>query len=323
MIKNSKKRDNRFQKKLNHTEKENEVTEYEVEFLKNPEPGPLIADEIYAELYSLEFFTSKRINNYRTRLTKSMAKFIDDYKKVEAGLASYAVSAVTKTRRLAILVKSITNTYENILLENYHSSGDAIKQLINISYFETLEWIEDFKLDDAELISNAGLRHYRKRANDITIRAMKDWFKYMLKKEGDSSLAQHYEQLIVHKGVNHAKYYKEKQYKTDMLAMYTGMQNEPFFENVILSSYTLSADVAGKFVSGTPYSKGQRRLLIDGNPEIIEGRIFFSWIVSDSFINGQYEILCLPNDYPLLINWKIYDEIFASFALFKNPTPAI
>lgn len=313
-----KNRENRFQKKLSHKESNGEASEYAQEFLKTPEDGPLVTDDAYAELDALEYFNKRRLQKFRQRLLSSMSHYPDDLRKIEAGLSSYAHSAVIHTRELAVLVRSLSMTFENILLENYESSDDAIRQVIKASYFDTTDWTIEFDLKPEDLITPDGLRHYRSNADKITISAMNHWLSYMVKKEGENSLAQHYDELFIQKGVNHARYYQEVQLKADMLSAYTGLHHFPFFESDILSSYSISFDVAGKFMAGTINSKGQRRLMIDGHPEMIEGRILSSWMVSPSFIDGQFEILCLPNQFTLYVNWKNYDEIAAGFGLSRT-----
>jgi len=312
------KKKQRFQKKLNHHESEHGLSEYAMEHLVTPTYGPLKTDDMYAELDSLEFFTENKLSKFRNRLKKSMAKYPNYFLKIEAGLASYASSATKKTKELAILVQSLLSAFENILMENYENTPEIEKQFIPKNYFESFGWLEEFNLKEIDLIQSDALKLYTKRANELTIAAMKEWFFYTLKKNGDMALATNYEQISVNKGVNRAGYYHELQLKPDVLSAYTGIDDAAFFESDLLSSYTLSHHVANKFVSGTINQKGQRRLKVEGHPEMIEDRILSSWIVSPSFLDGQYEILCLPNIYTLRTAGFYSTDLLAGFNLKKN-----
>jgi len=317
-MKKNKNRINRYQRKLSHKDNNKWASEYEQEFLRNPEDGPLVTDELFAEIDSLEYFSASQLKKYRGKLARSMKNYQADYEKIEAGLKSYAKSATVHTMELAILTKSLLIAFSNVLFQNYEQSDESIKQMIKPNHFESLTWLDEYKLEPEYLISTKGLHYYQKRADEITTEALHDWFNFMLNKEGDNSLAQSFDELMVQKGVNKTNYYKEQQQSPDILSTYTGLNNFPFFENCLLSSYTVSYDVASKFMSGTLNTKGQRRVFIDGHPEIITGRILSSWIVSPNFVEGQYEILCLPNQYSLYIVWNYHTEIAAGFSLSRN-----
>ncbi len=311
-----KKQKERYQQKLSHKEQHGGGTGYEREFLRNPETGPLTTDPMYAEIDSLEFFATSRLRYYRQRLNKAMADYQDDLLKINAGLAAYVNSAVEPTRNLALLIRSIQRAFEDRLLENFNQASATEKQAIPASYFENYDWLDDHLFTDEDLISVAAIRHYQQEADRVTTAAVKAWWRFMVRK--DPEHAPEFEQVMIYQGVNHSGYYHETQHRPDKLSAYTDLDDFPFFESSLLSSYTLSYDVANKFMSGTLYSKGQRRLMISGNPDMIQGRVFSSWFVSTTFLKGQYELLCLPNVYTLYTNWQYHNEIAAGFNLDRK-----
>jgi len=313
MKKNRKKR---YQQKLSHKEQYGGGTGYEREFLRNPETGPLTTDPMFGEIDSLEFFAPSRLKYYRDRLKKKMVAYPADLAKIDAGLASYVNSAVEPTRELAVLIQSVQRAFPNCLRDSYEHSPAEIQQAISVGYFESYDWVDAFGIAETDLINPEALRHYQQHADKITMAAIKAWWRYIVRKDADH--APEFEQVLIYQGVNHGEYYKQTQNRPDKLSAYTGLDNFPFFQSELLSSYTLSYDVASKFVSGTLYSKGQRRLMISGHPNMVGGRIFSSWFVSAAFLNGQYELLCLPNPYTLLTNWQHQNEIAAGFALERD-----
>lgn len=50
----------------------------------------------------------------------------------------------------------------------------------------------------------------------------------------------------------------------------------------------------------------------------IKDNIFSSFIVSDIFVDGQYELLTLPSDKPLYITEDVNDELSAEFHLSNS-----
>ncbi|NCD67904.1 hypothetical protein [Mucilaginibacter agri] len=309
-----KNKDDRYQQKLSH--KEQYGGGYEREFLRNPESGPLTTDVMFGEIDSLEFFVPSRLRYYRDRLKKKMAAYPDDLVKIDAGLASYVNSAVEPTRELALLIQSVQGAFPNCLRDNYEHNPAEIQQAISATYFESYDWVDPFEIAATDLIKPESLQHYQKHADKITMAAIKAWWRYLVRKDADH--APEFEKVPIYQGINHGEYYKKTQNRPDKLSAYTDLDHFPFFQSELLSSYTLSFDVASKFVSGTLYSKGQRRLMISGHPDMVGGRIFSSWFVSEAFLNGQFELLCLPNPYPLFTNWQYHNEIAAGFALERG-----
>jgi len=231
-----KKQKQRFQQKLSHYESKNQLSEYAIEHLTTPTYGPLITNDMFAELDSLEFFSEKKLEKFSNRLKKVMLKYPNDFMKIEAGLASYVNSASIYTKELAVLVKSLMNTFDNILLENYENTNEANKQFLNIAYFQSTAWVKDFVLMKEDLIQPDALTLYVRRANEITISAIKEWFKFTIKKNGDMMSATCYEEMTVYKGINDPGYYKNLQQKPDVLSAYAGLDDVPFFESDLLSS---------------------------------------------------------------------------------------
>jgi hypothetical protein len=317
----SKKVKERYQQKLSHKEQYGGGTEYEREFLRTPETGPLLTDRLFAEIDDLEFFTPSRIKPYRDRLRRAMSGYPVDMAKISAGLSSYVNSAVEKTPELAMLTASILRAFDHCLLGNYGNTAIEDRQAIGENYFETYAWLNDFHLEDALLISPTALHRYQKHADQITQSALKAWFGYMRRKDKEHPLANSFDELLLYSGVNHPWYYQAYQDRPDKLSAYTGLNQAPFFESEVLTSYTPSYDVANKFCSGTLYHKGQRRLMISGGPDLVAGRTFSSWFAAEEFLTGQYEILCLPNHYTLLTRWEFYTDIAAGFKLERPAQP--
>ena len=71
-----------------------------------------------------------------------------------------------------------------------------------------------------------------------------------------------------------------------------------YFEKNLLTSYSLSMRVAEKFMVKR---FNNRRAFIEASVEILKNRVFSSYIVSDSFLLNQYEILAIPNSVDLII----------------------
>jgi hypothetical protein len=309
---------NRLQIKLNHKSDQNGNSEYEHEFLRTPENGPLVTDDMYAEIDSLEYFSDEILHCYRKKFKNLMNKYSDNYIKIETGILSYVNSSKERTKELAVLVKSILEAYDSIITDDYDNSDESIKQLINRNYFEEFEWLNNFEIHQNDLISKDAIDYYISLANRITNEALIDLFEYIKAKLSDRNTVSNYEDLPLYKGVNHSNYYNEKQQKADMISAYTGLENQPYFERLLLTSYTLSFDVSQKFESGTVNHKGQRRLQIDTIIKCVEKRIFSSWIVSENFLNMQFEILCLPNSNNIIAHWNYNNDIEASMSLKES-----
>jgi hypothetical protein len=309
---------NRLQVKLSHKGDQNGYSEYEHEFLRTPENGPLVTDDMYAEIDSLEYFSDEILLRYRNKFKKLMNRYSDDYIKIEAGILSYVNSSKERTKELAVLVKSILEAYDSIITDEYDKSDESTKQLINRNYFEEFDWLNNFEIHQNDLISKDAINHYVSLANQITNEALIGLIKYTKEKLGNHNAISNYEDLPLYKGVNHSNYYNEKQQKADIISAYSGLENQPYFERLLLTSYTLSIDVSQKFESGTVNHKGQRRLLIDTIIKCIEKRIFSSWIISENFLKMQFEILCLPNSNNIIAHWNSNNTIEASMSLKES-----
>ena len=73
-----------------------------------------------------------------------MKRFPSDFEKIESGLKSYVESSTIKTRDLAILISSILRAFGDILTKTYEQADETTQQLINRSYFETFDWLNEF-----------------------------------------------------------------------------------------------------------------------------------------------------------------------------------
>ena len=59
----------------------------------------------------------------------------------------------------------------------------------------------------------------------------------------------------------------------------------------------------------------ERRIFIEAERNCILSNLLSSFIVSDLFEDGQYEILSLPNDNDLVIVERINNEVNAEFLI--------
>ncbi len=309
---------NSYQKELDHKVNRDGLTEYNEEILPNPNYGPHITDDMYGELDSLEFFTTKKLLQYRNKMKTAMKNYSADYEKIEAGLSSYAKSAIKLSQELAILKHSLLAAYDNILLERHSNADEAAQQAINTNYFESFAKLNKVSVHQSDLISEEGLDHYRKKANQLSKEAFYEWLPFIIKKYPDNPQVSHFEELNIYRGVNYSDYYQKRQNAPDTLSVYTGLNGGEYFERTLFTPYSLSHDVAQKFQVDSIKRLGRRKLFIEGHPEMIDGRILSSFIVSPSFHDGQFEILCLPNQYALIIRWLINNEIMGHMTLSRE-----
>ena len=102
----------------------------------------------------------------------------------------------------------------------------------------------------------------------------------------------------------------------DFLSVYTDLSEPiPYFENKILNSYSLNRRVAEKFMVS---KNNRRKVFVEVELDCILINIFSSFIISDCFEYGQYEILCLPNQNDLFISENVNDILSAEFYISKS-----
>jgi hypothetical protein len=116
---------------------------------------------------------------------------------------------------------------------------------------------------------------------------------------------------------NKVLYYQDlKDNSSDIISTFSGIDEPfPFFERQLLNSYTLNFVVAEKFMLN---KYNQRRVILTAELDSIIDNIFSSFIVSDLFVDGQYEILCLPNENDLFISEDVNDIIAAEYHIGKS-----
>lgn len=118
--------------------------------------------------------------------------------------------------------------------------------------------------------------------------------------------------IEVFRGLGNFHYYKTKKNRTpDFLSKFTSIEDGfPYFEKNLLNSFSLSERVAERFML---CRNGRRRVKIESTFEDICHNLFSSFIVSDSFIQDQYEILTLPNKNDMFIFQETNDKLMAEF----------
>ncbi|MFN8254191.1 MAG: hypothetical protein U0W24_00790 [Bacteroidales bacterium] len=311
----------KYQRKLSHKTGSygTDLTEYDGEILPNPEDGRIQSDGMFHEYYGFDYFTEQVIEKSRKEFKiKVINKIgIEDYEKIESGLKDYALSSSDDkiTPALSLLYFSLFDNNPNILIENYDYQLDEMVHHVPVGYFKRYTFLDSLKYEPNELINKISLKWYAKLAEKITKKYLKKYVRHIRKNQSEP-LIENARTMTIYRGISNDKYYQNND--TDILAMYTGAKSGLlFFEKNLLTSYSLSQNVGNKFMVGTLNHKGQRRVLIIGPFAVLKKRIFSSFIVSESFTDEQYELLCFPNFKNLYMYDKKNDEINAEFVLSK------
>lgn len=324
------------QKKLKTTpDNETSLNDYELSFIPTPVSGPIESDPIFDEYFGFEFFTQKRLHEYHAAFAKLILDRgvpLEVVMKIENCLKAFVDSSTKKKELLAILLKSIEVYRPGILTEKFELSEEDVKQVIGKKYFDDLSWVHEMELPDESLIPSKHLATYKKCAEDITIRGLEDWTSYLLDRDGDAAWALSLDDIPFYRGINNGKYYQEKKTKAgrkkakhenqgNFLSVYTGVSDGssdfPYFEKKLLSSYTISSVLAEQFMVGFPSNASERRVIVEGYFDMLEGRIFSSFINSPNFAEGQFEILCFPDTEHLNIQ-VMYDLDICSGFMIKS-----
>jgi hypothetical protein len=312
------------QKSLDHTRTgKYDITEYEENFIPNPTVGPWESDDQFDEYHCFEFFDPNLlVNSYKEfhALLKQARVPKKSFDKIEAGIKSFTDSSTTLTPEQALLYKSILNWKPDILTTKFYASDEGVQQTIGNNYFENFQYLEKYKIPSEDLIPEKHLDKYRKYAELVTMRRLSEWVKFSEARYGDNAWASHFDTLLIYRGLNNSKYYQRSQKKGDLLSVYTGVADDesfPYFEKYLLSSYTLSPNLAEQFMVGSVHRKSERRALIEGHTEIIEGRLFSSSFVSPNFRPGQYEMICLPDTRDLKIRIDFSNQIYTSLTVYE------
>lgn len=312
------------QKSLDHTRiSKYDITEYEENFIPNPKGGPWESDDQFHEFYCFDFFEPSLFeNSYKEfqALLKKAKVPQKSFLKIEAGIKSFTDSSTTLTLEKALLYKSILNWQPDILTTKFDSSDENIQQTIGKNYFENFQYLEKHKIDSENLIPEKHLDKYRKCAEFVTLRRLREWVEFSEARDNDNTWDFHLDGPLIYRGLNNSKYYQRIQKKGDLISVYSGAaDNEsfPYFEKSLLSSYTLSPILAEQFMVGSVHLKSNRRSLIQGHTELIEGRLFSSSFVSPNFRPRQYEMICLPDTRELKMRIDFSNEIYTSLTVFE------
>ncbi|WP_266367798.1 hypothetical protein [Tellurirhabdus rosea] len=312
----------RFQKPLDDSRDAfSGLTEYEEYFLPNPSAGPYESEKFYDEVLDLEFFTSKEVQKSRDQFDRRARKniFFNDLLKIEEGLCDYAKSSTKSTKAYAILLKSILALEPDYLNKKYKFVKHELQYSIPESYFNKYDWLNLYSIDDSDLISPSSLKAYIKHSNIVLKNAFKRWKTFLKNKYKKSISVQGMGNILVYRGINNRDYYNRKKTdNTDIVSIYSGAnETMPFFEKSLLTSYSVSQDIALKFVVGSKKKKSQRKTFIYGDDTVILGRVFASFLTCNCFNVSQYEILCLPDVNGINVN-VVQNSTFITHLLLQT-----
>lgn len=313
----------KYQKELDHIREDDfDITEYEEHFIRNPDFGPYESDDMFDTYHGFDFFTIEyilqSIEEFKA-LTKQCGLSDEDYQKIESGIAAFTQSSTVPKKETAILYKSLLRAFPDIIHHKFHKEEEEVTQLFQGQYFETFERFDIFSIEEEDLISESAIEIYYDCSNAISIKRLREWVKYSIEKDGDSAWAGNVDQIYVYRGINNKSYYKRlKRTQKDFLSLYKNLDEDfPFFEKNLLTSYTLSPNLAEQFMVGNPRQKSERRVLVEGYTEIIEDRVFSSFLVSPNFRDAQLEFICLPDQKDLKIRTNFDNEVYASFVIYE------
>ena len=315
---------NRFQKKLStkgRTDLGTDLTDYDITFIANPTAGPFRIEEGFDEIYNLEYFSNDLLEKSRAQFRKRIiAKIgINDYTKIENAVESF-VKTPKNDKNIFALKKSIFTETPSIIDFNIDTDVYTKEEIQHLrpDLIEKFDQYE-FSLTADEEISYSSIELYAEIAEKITKKYLKLYAAYCNKKSQGHDVIGEYEDIYVCRGFNNKFYYNPNNEYPDAISLYTNSsQGEHFFERNLLTSYTICPNVAEKFMVAF---KTRRRMFIKANISCIGERMLSSFIVSDKFDSGQYEILCLPNHENLYIFEQVNNEDFAFFNLSLNNNP--
>ncbi|HEY5534395.1 MAG TPA: hypothetical protein VIL99_05615 [Ignavibacteria bacterium] len=310
-----------YQKRLSskaRTDLSSDRSDYEELLLPNPEKGPWACEESYVEILDLEFFTPKKLKEYRKNFYDNITKHISvrELLKIESYIKSFTncLKNNDDDKNIIALKKSLLKN-TNILLKHFNNTSNIHKQFIPEDYFENSNLYYKKRLSNSKSILEENLNHYRNIANKYTIECLIEYGEF-LKEKHINDLTNDYGDVLIYRGLNNSFSTNKSKSKKNILSIYSKF-NEPelYFESNILTSYTLCWNVAEKFMVAF---KGRRRAKLYGDSKVLENRILSSFIISTAFLERQYEILVLPNEYDLFISEQKNDEDYAEFMIERK-----
>lgn len=296
------------------------ITEYEDNFIPTPAFGPWESDEAFTDYFDFDFFSDEKLQSTISdflELTIKAGLSNKNYLLIEAGIKSFTDSSTKLNKEQALLYHSVLNWQPDILINKFQLSSEEIQQTIGMRYFEDFENLKQFPFSNESLIPDEAMSIYRICAEVITLKTLREWVKFSLERNGDMAWASDFDRILIYRGLNNSRYYQRRQKKSDLISVYAGTEGEsfPYFEKFLLSSYTLSPNLAEQFMVGSLGNKSKRRTLIEGHTEIIQDRLFTSFVVSPNFRPYQYEFVCLPDLKYILATEKFSTEIYTSIVL--------
>lgn len=314
----------RFQKKLSakgRTDLGTDLTDYDITFIANPTAGPFRIEDGYEGIYGLEYFSEDILQKSQNEFRKIVIKKIgeDNFLKIEKAIESF-VRTPKNDENIFALKKSIFADNQSIVYFNFDGDGYTREEIQHlrpdlIEYFDPNEFV----ITNEQEILYGAVEEYLQIAEKITKKYLKKYAEYCNERSDGHDVITDYEDISVYRGFNNKFYYNSNNKYPDAISLYTNsVHGEHFFERNLLTSYTICQNVAEKFMVAF---KTRRRMFIKANISCIENRIFSSFIVSDKFDAGQYEILCLPNHFNLYIFEQVNNEEFAFFNLSLSNAP--
>lgn len=281
------------------------ISESEAFHLPPIEKGRKYLDVGFENIFNPDDF-EKLIEKSRKKFNDKIRKTIpiEDIDKINLGLRDYIQSSTTKTDKLDILKASLLRLLgEDILSYKLDAGDEEVKQLYPKNYFEN---IDDFvKIDSTQLINKKSLKKYIKCATSISKGTIK---KIMSKIEDEFS-----NEYPLFRGQGNYRYSMNvklgKSNTSDTIDVLTGLDGHsiPYYERQLLNSYTSNFSLAEKFMI---IGNNTRRLFLMLDYNCVIDNVFSSFMVSDLFDVGQYEILILPNENDLIIKTVQDNDLF-------------
>lgn len=299
------------QKKLNNIKGNyngvEDITEAESVVIPKDSKGTKTIEEEYKTIFDYEILDGL-VNEYKQDFVDNIKSKIGNknFNRIESGLKEFTQSASSKSLNLQLLKASILNAYgENFITSKYECCSEEIKQLYPKNYFENVEGF--LEIDKSWLIKDKYIIKYVEKAQKHSQKVL---LKFTEKtKFFDFDAAQ------LFRGYGNSQYYKQEisEDKLDFLSVFSFLGEPiPFFERQILSSYSINFRVAEKFMI---LRNNERKALVKLDLEKSIENTFSSFIVSDAFVENQYEFLCLPNSNELNISQDKVDEYTSEFTI--------
>jgi hypothetical protein len=294
------------------------VSEFAANFLPDPQSGIKKLEAGFETIWEYEKVLDPLVKQARKGFNQELKNSLKprEIKKINSGLEAYISSSTKSSFNLTLLKASILNSIGvDPLKFLYDQSDDSVKQMIPDEYFENLEELKT--IDESWLIKSKSIKTYRYLAAKYTAQVLENYVK-----QANIAPTQDLDDLLIYRGMGNSKYYKnnEEQKLIDFISVFTAIGEEglEYFERQLLTSYTINSRVAEIFMV---YRKNSRRAFISANFTTLLTNLFSSFVVSDLFSEGQYELLCIPNTTPLYIREDVNDTISAEFHLSSSLIP--